>query len=130
MDSNFSMVLNRYRHSLMEYKTTGNSGFKSQVETDKKWLDDYVRWLGEQSDRQGQAIRTFVQNYQSTNPELVKLQSQIRTVRDQGPKLQNEYETVKQAAEEQDAPLDFSGYYVKAGLILGVLGLIAAVSAF
>lgn len=130
MDSNFDMVLARYRHALMEYKTTGSSVFKTQVETDKKWLNDYIRWLQQESDRQGQAIRTFVTTYQNTNPELMKMQAEIRKVKEQGPQLQNEYETAKQATEEEEPPSDFSGYYVKAGLILGVLGLIAAVSAF
>ncbi len=126
--TDFNSVLARYRYSLMEYKTTGSSSFKTQVDLDKKWLDDYVRWLREQSDQQGKTIRDFVANYQNTNPELTKMQAQMKKVKDEGPTLQDEYETGKQATEEE--PLDFTAYYVKAGLILGVAGLIAVVTAF
>ncbi len=126
--STFQSVLARYGYSLREYKTTGNSAFKTQVELDKKWLNDYVQWLRTQSDAQSKSIRDFVANYQNTNPELVKMQSQMQKVKEQGPKLQDEYETTKEATKEE--PLDFTAYYVKAGLILGVAGLIAVVTAF
>lgn len=126
--STFQSVLARYGYSLREYKTTGNSAFKTQVELDKKWLNDYVQWLRTQSDAQSKSIRDFVANYQNTNPELVKMQAQMQKVKEQGPKLQDEYETTKEATKEE--PLDFTAYYVKAGLILGVAGLIAVVAAF
>jgi hypothetical protein len=124
----FDTILARYRQSLMEYKTTGNSAFKTQVELDKKWLNDYIRWLQGESDRQGKSIQTFVSQYQNTNPDLVQMQAQIKKVREEGPKLQDEYETGQEATKEE--PLDFTMYYVKVGLILGVGGLIAAVTAF
>ena len=128
LQSSFNSVLARYKYSLMEYKTTGSSAFKTQVDLDKKWLDEYVRWLQQQSDLQGKTIRDFVAKYQNTNPELTKMQEQIKKVKAEGPVLQDEYETGKQATEEE--PLDFTAYYVKAGLILGVAGLIAVVGAF
>jgi hypothetical protein len=124
----FNTILARYHQSLTEYKTTGNSAFKTQVEMDKRWLDSYVRWLQLKSDQQGKSIQSFVSQYQNTNPELVKMQAQIKKVKEEGPKLQDEYETGQEATKEE--PPDFTMYYVKVGLILGVTGLIAAVTAF
>ena len=126
--ADFNTILARYRQSLTEYKTTGNSSFKTQVELDKKWLNDYIRWLQGESDRQGKSIQDFVARYQDTNPELVKMQAQMKKVKEDGPKLQDEYATGKEATEEE--PTDFTSYYIKVGLILGLGGLIAVVTAF
>ena len=128
LDTVFNSVLARYRQSLTEYKTTGSSAFKTQMEMDKKWLNEYIAWLQAQSDRQGKSIQTFVSQYQNTNPDLVKMQAQIKKVREEGPKLQDEYATGQEAVKEE--PPDFTMHYVKVGLILGVAGLIAAVTAF
>ena len=124
----FERILSRYRQAMIEYKTTGNSTFKMQTETDKKWLDDYISWLQKQADSQTQNIQTFIAEYQSSNPDLVKLQGQIRKVREEGPKLQDQLETNREAVREE--PIDLTQYYIKGGLIAGVLGLIAVARAF
>ena len=124
----FEQILARYSQSVLEYKTTGNSSFKMQADVDKKWLDDYLQWMETQSDTQNQRIQAFLAEYQSTNPDLMKLQGQLRSVREQGPKLQSDLDTVREATKEE--PFDYTQYYIKGGLIAGVLGLIAVASAF
>ncbi len=124
----FERILARYRQSAIEYKTTGNSAFKMQSETDKKWLDEYTQWMQTQAESQSQNIQKFIAEYQTANPDLVKLQGQIRKVRDEGPKLQDQLETNREATREE--PMDFTQYYIKGGLIAGVIGLIVVASAF
>lgn len=113
---------------MLEYKTTGNSTFKMQADVDKRWLDQYIGWLETQSRNRSNAIQRFIAEYQSANPDLVKLQGQLRSVQDQGPKLQNELDTIREAIKEE--PFDYTSYYIKGGLIAGVLGLIAVARAF
>jgi hypothetical protein len=124
----FERILARYRQAMIEYKTTGNSTFKMQSETDRKWLDEYTQWLQSQADSQTQNIQKFIADYQRSNPDLMRLQDQIRKVREEGPKLQNQLETNREAVREE--PVDFTQYYIKGGLIAGVLGLIAVARAF
>lgn len=124
----FEEILHRYSRAMLEYKTTGNSSFKMQADVDKKWLDSYIRWMQSRSEIQNRRIQEFLAEYQSTNPDLMKLQGQLRSVREQGPKLQNDLDTVREATKEE--PFDFTPYYIKGGLIAGVLGLIAVARAF
>lgn len=124
----FERILARYRQAMIEYKTTGNSTFKLQTETDKKWLDEYTQWLQTQANSQTQNIQKFIAEYQTANPDLTQLQVQIRKAREEGPKLQDQLETNREATREE--PVDFTPYYIKGGLIAGVLGLIAVARAF
>lgn len=124
----FEEILARYSQAVLEYKTTGNSSFKMQADVDKKWLDEYIRWLETQSETQSGRIQAFLAEYQSTNPDLMRLQGQLRSVKDQGPKLQNDLDTIRESTKEE--PFDYTQVYIKGGLIAGVLGLIAVANAF
>lgn len=127
-NQDFELVLDRYRNNLIEYKLSGNSAYKMAIETDKAWLDSYVESLRNQAQSQQNYIQQFVTNYQNTNPDLVEMQEQIKMVRREGPELQDAYETEKEAEKEE--PLDFTPYYVKAGLIAGVFGVLVVASFF
>ncbi len=127
-NQDFETVLNRYRANLVEYKLTGNSAFKALLETDRAWLDSYIQIMRNQTQEQQNYIQNFVTQYQNTNPELVEMQERIQNVRKEGPMLDDTYQTELEAQAQE--PLDFSPYYVKAGLIAGVFGLLVAMSFF
>jgi DNA repair exonuclease SbcCD ATPase subunit len=127
-NQDFETVLKRYQQNLTDYKVTGNAGLKPVVDTDKTWLDSYVASLEQKSQQQQGFIQRFMQDYQNTNPELVEMQAKLKEIREKGPALQDAYETEKQAMEEE--PIDFTPYYVKAGLIVGVAAVVALVGVF
>jgi hypothetical protein len=127
-NQDFNTVLARYQQNLTDYKVTGNAALKPVLDTDKTWLDSYVAGLEQQSQQQQAFIQKFMAEYQNTNPELVEMQGKLREIREKGPALQDAYETEKQAAEEE--PIDFTPYYVKAGLIVGVAAVVALVGVF
>ena len=126
----FNTVLDQYRTSLTYYKLTGNSAVRPQVDTYKQWLDSYVAALKEQSEQQTSRIRSFVGEYQTTNPELVEMQQRIREIQTEGPKLQDQYETELAAKAQEQVPPDTTSYYIKGGLIAGVLAMVAVLSVF
>ena len=125
-DPNFDSTLDIYRQNLTEYKLTGNSAFKTAADNAKAWLDAYVATMQQQNQDQANYIRQFVSQYQNANPELVAMQRRIKKAQEEGPKVQDAYETEKQAQE--DEPLDFTQYYVKAGLIAGLFGVVVVMS--
>jgi flagellar biosynthesis chaperone FliJ len=127
-NQDFETVLARYQQNLTDYKVTGNTGLKPVVEADKTWLDSYVASLEQRSRQQQDFIQKFMRDYQNTNPELVEMQGKLKEIREKGPVLQDAYETEKQATEEE--PIDFTPYYVKAGLIVGVAAVVALVGVF
>jgi hypothetical protein len=127
-NQDFNTVLARYQQNLTDYKVTGNAGLKPAVDMDKTWLDSYVAGLEQKSQQQQGFIQQFMKEYQNTNPDLVEMQAKLKEIREKGPALQDAYETEKQAAI--DDPIDFTPYYVKAGLIVGVAAVVALVGVF
>lgn len=124
----FDFVLERYKKNLTDLKVSGNTALRTAVDTDKAWLDAYINYLNGKSEQQQGYIQRFVANYEQANPELVQMQQEMKKIQEDGPKLQDIYETEKKAQEEE--PIDYTPYYVKAGLIVGVGALVAVVSAF
>lgn len=127
-NQDFETVLTRYQQNLTDYKVTGNAGLKPVVDMDKTWLDSYVESLNKKSEQQQASIQKFMKDYQNTNPELVEMQGKMKEIREKGPVLQDLYETEKQAEEQE--PIDFTPYYVKAGLIVGVGAVVWLVGVF
>jgi flagellar biosynthesis chaperone FliJ len=127
-NQDFETVLTRYQQNLTDYKVTGNAGLKPVVDMDKTWLDSYVESLNKRSEQQQASIQKFMKDYQNTNPELVEMQGKMKEIREKGPVLQDLYETEKQAEEQE--PIDFTPYYVKAGLIVGVGAVVWLVGVF
>jgi flagellar biosynthesis chaperone FliJ len=125
-NQDFNTVLARYQQNLTDYKVTGNTGLKQAVDTDRNWLDSYIASLNQRSQQQQNFIQKFMKDYQNTNPELIEMQSKLKEIREKGPVLQDAYETEKKAQEEE--PVDYTSYYVKAGLIVGVGTVVALVS--
>jgi hypothetical protein len=124
----FNIVLGRYQRNLTEYKVTGNAGLKPAVDVDKNWLDLYVTSLERKSQDQQSFIQKFLADYQRTNPDLIEMQGKLKEIREKGPILQDAYETEKQAKEEE--PMDYTPYYVKAGLIVGIAAVVGLVGVF
>ena len=127
-NQDFDIVLARYQQTLTEYKVTGNAALKPAIDTDKKYLDSYVANMERKSQQQQAFIQNFVKEYQNANPELAEMQEKIKEIKQQGPVLQDAYETEKKANEEE--PIDFTPYYVKAGLIVGVAATVWLVATF
>ena len=127
-NQDFETVLTRYQQNLTDYKVTGNAGLKPVVDNDKAWLDSYIDSLNKKSEQQQSFIQRFMAEYQNTNPDLVEMQKKMKEIREKGPVLQDAYETEKQAEEEE--PIDFTPYYVKAGLIVGVAATVWLVGVF
>jgi flagellar biosynthesis chaperone FliJ len=129
-NQDFETVLARYQQNLTDYKVTGNAGLKPVVDVDKTWLDSYVESLNQKSQQQQAFIQKFMADYQNTNPELVEMQNKLKEIRAKGPVLQDAYETEQQAKNEEVEEVDFTPYYVKAGLIVGIAAVVGLVGVF
>jgi len=127
-NQDFNTVIARYQQNLTDYKVTGNAGFLPAVNTDKSWLDSYVASLEHQSQQQQDFIQKFMVDYQKTNPDLIEMQGKLKEIREKGPVLQDAYETEQQAKEEE--PMDYTPYYVKVGLIVGIAAVVGLVGVF
>lgn len=128
MATDFDTALEMYRRNTLEYKVTGNSYYKTAADTSQKWLDDYLATMVNATKTDAAKVDKFVKDYADTNPELDKMQKQIKKVRTEGPKLQDVYET-EQRAELEPEP-DTTHYYTKAAIVGGVMAIAAVLSFF
>lgn len=126
--ADFTTVLTRYQQNLTDLKATGNTALQAAVNADKTWLDSFVNSLETRSQGQQAFIQAFTRDYQTANPDLVEMQAKLKEIRTKGPILQDAYTTEMKGKVED--PMDFTMYYVKAGLVVGVGLLVMVVSAF
>ena len=128
MDPEFENMLGKFKTSMLEYKVSGNTSARERALVFKKWMDDYITTLNNAASKDTNYITQFVKEYSETNPELMKMQGQLKKVREQGPKLQDTLETEQLA--EKEVPMDMTSYYVKFGLLGTVLAIGAVAALF
>jgi hypothetical protein len=122
----FDQVLTTYRTNMATYKMTGSAAAKTAADNAKGWAVQYLNWMEGTVSANSEYINRFVGEYARTNPELVAMQAKMKTIKTEGPRLENVYQTDKEAAET--SPRDFTPYYIKGGVILGVVALVAVLS--
>ena len=126
--TDYSNALGLYKRNYLQYKLTGNAAYKTAYETAQTWIDSYLKKLETDMTKDASYIDGFVKDYANTNPQLDEMKTKMATIRKDGPKLQDTYETLKKSDEEP--PEDMTPYYVKGIAVAGILGVIAAVSLF
>ena len=122
----FDQVLTTYRTNMATYKLTGDASAKTAADSAKGWALQYLQYLEGTVSANSEYLNRFVSEYSTTNPELVAMQAKLKTIKSEGPRLENVYKTDKEAAET--SPRDFTPYYIKGGVILGVVALVAVLS--
>jgi hypothetical protein len=108
---------------MAQYKMTGDAASKAAADTAKQWMQYYVQWQEALAGKNADYINKFVNDYKSTNQDLIKMQKTVKNVKEQGPKMEDIYLTNKEAAD--DTPRDYTSYYVKGGIVLGTLVLVS-----
>jgi hypothetical protein len=121
----FERSLQEYRNASLQYKLTGNPGYKTQADGWKKWITEQIGDVRTAVTENATYIQNFVKQYETSDQDLVTLQSNLRDIRTKGPELQAQYETEKEAQKQE--PVDFTPFYAKVGglaaLFAGVVGL-------
>ncbi len=125
--TDFGQAVELYRKNYIEYRATGKSEYKIAYENAERWIQLYLESIAKQIGSGATYINQFVTNYQSSNPDLATLQSQFRSIRKQGPALEDQYVTIKRIGSDNQSPEpeDWTAHYVKGVIAVGLLGVIA-----
>jgi CHASE3 domain sensor protein len=121
-------AVEQYKRNFVQYKLTGNAAYKTAYENAQKWIDSYILQKQEALEEDNKFIDKFVDDYTTTNPDLVKLQKQMKNIRKEGPELQDS-QVVNRALTEE-TPMDMTPYYVKAGIAAGLFAILVTLSLF
>jgi len=125
--TDFVQALDLYKTNYVQYRATGNAAYKVAYENADRWITQYLESLNQEISNDTTRINTFLQEYSNANPELAELQAKFQTIRTEGPALQDKYTTVRRVQSEVPS-VDMTTHYVKVGLIVALVGLIAVFS--
>lgn len=123
----FQQALELYKTGYVQYRTTGNIAYKTQYEAADNYIKSTLASLDQTISNDAARITKFLGEYATANPDLMELQSKFQTIRKEGPALQDKYTTVRRVQHEVP-PVDTTAYYVKAGLIVALMGLVVVFS--
>lgn len=122
--ADYQAALELYRKNYLDYKLTGNAAYKTAYVNAQSWLDTYLTNLGNSVTKNANSIDKFVKDYAQANPDIMNMKARMETIRQEGPRLQDMYETEQQATEVE--PVDNTSYYVKGAIIAGLAVLALA----
>lgn len=128
-EQDFAQALELYRTNYVQYRTTGKAEYKIAYENAQRWIDLYLGQFTNQITNGRTFVNTFLQNYSTANPDLDLLQKRFAQVRQEGPRVQDEYMMIKKINDNVEQP-DYSGYYVKGGVLAALIGAIVVFSVF
>ncbi len=122
--TDFGQALEIFKTNYVQYRTTGRPEYKTAYEGAESWISQYLQSMSREIESSAASVNKFIQDNVDANPELVQLQSRFRTIRNEGPAVQDTYATVRRVNKEVP-DVDYTEFYVKAGLIVGFVGMIA-----
>jgi uncharacterized membrane-anchored protein YhcB (DUF1043 family) len=121
-DSNFRSALEVYRTNYLEYKLTGEVAYKEAYESAQAVIEEYLQNLQKRVNEDASYVDTFVKDYANANQTLMELRDKSQQIQKEGPLLQNQYVVQKRLADSNPT-VDYSQYYVKAGMVVAALGI-------
>jgi hypothetical protein len=121
-------VLDIYRTNYLEYRTTGQVGYKTAYEAAERYINNYMDTLRERLTKDVNYVNEFLDKYRTTNTDLAELQDKMKVIRKEGPKMEDTYLTIKKGDVEE--PVDNTQYYVKGAVLAAIIGVVVAVSLF
>jgi hypothetical protein len=127
-EQDFAHALELYRVNYLQYKTTGRSEYKIAYENAESWIQAYLTSVSDRIATGRAFVNTFLQNYSTANPDLDKLKRRFTEIRKVGPKVEDEYSTVKRINAAAETTPDTSSYYIKGGVLVGLIGAIFVLS--
>jgi CHASE3 domain sensor protein len=121
-DSKFQAALELYRTNYLEYKLTGQVAYKEAYERAQAVIQEYLQNLQAKVNNDASYVDTFVKDYANANQTLMELRDKSQQIQKSGPLLEQQY-VVQKRLGETTTRVDYSAYYVKAGIIVAGLGI-------
>ena len=121
-------ALRAYNDNYVQYKITGNQAYKVAYENAEAWMKKYLEDKEKETEEQSRTINGFVKKYTDTNPEIARLGTEMKTIRKEGPRLQDRYATEQKINADSAKQIDMTPYYVKTGVAAAILGVLITVT--
>ncbi len=129
-EQDFNQALELYRTNLLQYRLTGKSEYKIAYENAERWINLHLEEINRQITSGKTFVNRFLQDYSTANPDLVTLKTRFRQIRSEGPRTQDEYAAIRRINEQNEAPADMTSQYVKAGVLIALVGAVIVLNTF
>lgn len=129
-EQDFTQALELYRTNLLQYRLTGKTEHKIAYENAERWIQLHLEEINRQITSGKTFVNQFLQEYSTANPDLVTLKKRFSDIRSEGPRTQDEYAAIRRINEQNELPADMTSQYVKAGVLIALVGAVIVLNTF
>lgn len=120
-DDDVRNMLKNYATHMVTYYTTGETAYKVAAQRSLDAVEAHVKKLQDKVEEETTRATKMVNEYDTSNEDVTKLRKQLRSIRKEGPKLEDQYETQKRINDNQ--PVIETKYWVKIGIVVGLFAI-------
>jgi hypothetical protein len=118
-----------YKENYAKYRVTGDTHAKTVSETALATVQQMIADQQSVYENGTTYIQGFVNNVNTTNPQLVESHTRAHALANQVPQLQDQYEQTKMMMETHPPPpINYTPLFVKVGIVVA-LGIVAGLAA-
>jgi hypothetical protein len=123
MTTDLNAMLGTFRSAEMQYRLTGDPKFKPAADRAKEAVETYLSTLSNRLEQREQQLKKYVDSKTGTPAEVTRLSKESEKIRETTNKVASDY--LVSANMTEPIPIDWSQYYVKGSIVVGLVAAIA-----
>ncbi len=126
MSASLTSMLDTFRTATLAYETTGDASLKPAADRAKAAIENYIGQLTSTVRQRDSQLRNYVDSNTGVPNEVRKLSEKSKEIRQNTNQIAAKYLVASNLTEA--TPIDWSQYYVKFGVIVGLVGALSIVT--
>jgi len=126
MSASLTSMLDTFRTATLAYETTGDASLKPAADRAKSAIENYIGQLTSTVRQRDSQLRNYVDSNTGVPNEVRKLSEKSKEIRQNTNQIAAKYLVASNLTEA--TPIDWSQYYVKFGVIVGLVGALSIVT--
>jgi hypothetical protein len=123
MTTDLNSMLGTFRSAEMQYRLTGDPKFKPAADRAKSAIETYLSTLSNRLEERERQLKKYVDSKTGTPAEVTRLSKESEKIRQNTNKVASDYLVSSNLVEP--IPVDWSQYYVKGGIVVGLVAAVA-----
>jgi hypothetical protein len=123
MTTDLNAMLSTFRSAEMQYRLTGDPKFKPAADRAKDAVETYLSTLSNRLEQRERQLKKYVDSKTGTPAEVTRLSKESEKIRQTTNKVASDY--LVSANLVEPIPIDWSQYYVKGSIVVGLVAAIA-----
>jgi hypothetical protein len=119
-------MISTFRQATLQYQVTGDPAQKPAADRAKNAIEEYLTTLNNRVEQQEAQLRNYVDSRTGVPSEVRQLSEKSREIRENTNQIAAKYLVASNLTE--DTPIDWSEFYVKFAVIIGLVGAVGLVT--